>query len=875
MDPGGADGFGVVLRRKRLAAGLTQEELAERAALSVRAIRDLERGASQPYKKTVARLAEALELGEEDGPAAAPGPAKARGPGGRGELAAAARRGTPVPAPQPGVTPVPGGPRQLPPGPADFTGRSAELKTLTGLLEGDRLPGAMVVSAIGGTAGVGKTALAVHWAHRVAGRFPDGQLYVNLRGYDPGQPMPPADALAAFLRALGVLGHDIPADAEERAARYRSLIAGRRMLVLLDNAGSAEQVRPLLPASADCLTLVTSRDSLAGLIARDGARRLDLDLLSPTDADRLLTTLIGDRAAHDPQATAALAIACARLPLALRIAAELAVARPDTSLASLVAELTDEQRRLDLLDADGDRYTAVRAVFSWSYRRLEPDTARTFRLLGLHPGTSVDLYAAAALTGTGLAQARHLLGALSRAYLIYSTTPDHYGLHDLLREYGRGLAAEIDGPDECRAALTRLFDHYLHTSAAAMDTLFPAERHRRPRAPAAATPVPPVTEQAAARAWLEDRQDALIATVVHTTENGWPGHAARLATTVSRHLDAAGHYAQATIVHTCARRAAQQAGDRSGEAHALLGLAIIDLRQGRYRQAADGLRQAESLFRDTGELDALSRTLHNLGIIDLQEGRYPEAARHHEQALALSQQIGDRAGEARTLGNLVLIALHQGHYRQAAENNQRALALSQEAGDVTGEAYARHNLGLIEQRQGRYADAIGHHRQALALFRRTGDVSGEAYALADMGDANRGQGRYTEAIRHHRQALVLFRRTGDRAGEAAAYNGLGEVRLATGRPDRAYAQHNSALELAREVGDKCEWARAHDGLGHACRALGDPGQARQHWTEAVALYTGIGDPEAAKVQATLAEPEPGGAHGQPGELESQPGGLGT
>jgi hypothetical protein len=293
-------------------------------------------------------------------------------------------------------------PRELPALVRNFTGRSDELDTLTTLLDesGDRTLGTVVISAIGGTAGVGKTALAVQWAHRVAARFPDGQLYVNLRGYDPAQPMPAAEALGRFLRALGVPGRDILPEEDERAARYRSLLAGRRMLVLLDNAGSADQVRPLLPGPSACAVVVTSRDSLAGLVARDGAARLDLDLLPESEAVSLLRALIGERAHADPGAVARLAAQCCRLPLALRVAAELAAARPADPLAELSADLADQQQRLDLLNVGGDPRTAVRAVFSWSYRHLDAAAVRAFQLTGLHPGPDFDSYAVAALAGT-------------------------------------------------------------------------------------------------------------------------------------------------------------------------------------------------------------------------------------------------------------------------------------------------------------------------------------------------------------------------------------------------------------------------------------------------------------------------------------------
>ncbi len=377
-------------------------------------------------------------------------------------------------------------PRELPADVRAFTGRLAELAGLDRLLAcASAEPAAMVISAVAGTAGVGKTALAVHWAHQVAPGFPDGQLYVNLRGYDPGQPMPAAEALAELLRSLGVPGQDIPPEAEERAARYRSLLAGQRMLVVLDNAGSADQVRPLLPGTPDCAVVVTSRDALAGLVARDGATRLDLDVLRPEEAVGLLRTLIGARVDAEPGAAAELARQCCRLPLALRVAAELAASRPDMPLGGLASELADLHARLDLLEAGGDPRTQVRTVFSWSYRHLDADAARTFRLLGLHPGPDVEPYAAAALTGTTVPQARQALDVLARAHLLAPASPGRYGMHDLLRGYARELTVTLDTGQEQRAALTRLFDHYLHTSATAMDTLFPAEHHRRPPHPPA------------------------------------------------------------------------------------------------------------------------------------------------------------------------------------------------------------------------------------------------------------------------------------------------------------------------------------------------------------------------------------------------------
>jgi DNA-binding IclR family transcriptional regulator len=342
-------------------------------------------------------------------------------------------------------------PRELPAPVAGFVGRAEELAALASLLNrpAEEMP-AVVISAIGGTAGVGKTALALQWAHRAARRFPDGQLYANLRGYDPDRPMSAGDALAGFLRALGVPGPDIPADEDERAAKYRSLLAGKKVLVVLDNVRSEEQVRPLLPGSASCAVVVTSRDSLAGLVARDGATRVEVDLLPLAEAVSLLRQLIGQRVDDDPGAAETLADQCCRLPLVLRVAAELATARPDVALVELAGELADQQRRLDLLDAGGDPRTAGRAVFSWSYRHLENDSALAFRLAGLHPGPDFEAYAAAALTGMTLEQARTVLDTLTRAHLIQPTRTGRYGMHDLLRAYARELAAR-DGEDEQQA----------------------------------------------------------------------------------------------------------------------------------------------------------------------------------------------------------------------------------------------------------------------------------------------------------------------------------------------------------------------------------------------------------------------------------------
>jgi DNA-binding SARP family transcriptional activator/tetratricopeptide (TPR) repeat protein len=747
-------------------------------------------------------------------------------------------------------------PAQLPGDVDAFTGRVGELAALDKLAatfapSGSAAPPgagpAAMVICVSGTAGVGKTALAVHWARRARGAFPDGQLHVNLRGYDPGRPVPAGDALAGFLRALGMPGQDIPRDLEERAAAYRTLLDGRRMLVLLDNAGTAEQVRPLLPGGPSSLVLVTSRNSLAGLVARHGARRLDLDTLPQQDAVALLRALIGDRAEIQPDATAMLAAQCARLPLALRVAAELAAASPAMTVARLAGELADEQRRLDLLDAGGDPGSAIRGVFSWSYGHLPDEPARAFRLLGLSPGPDLDAHAAAALTGVPPARASRTLELLARAHLIHRTRPGRYGQHDLLRAYAAGLAAAGDAEGERHAALTRLFDYYLAAAATAMDTLVPAERHLRPRVhgsrmpatsaaanpaaanpaaanpaaanpaaanPAAANPAaanPAAANPAAARAWLDTERAALVAASAHASAHGWPAHATRLAGTVYRYLETGGHYTDAITIHSAARHAARRLGDRAAEATALTNLGIVDWRQGRYRQAAG----------------------------------------HHRRALRISREIGDRFGQATAVNNLGIIYERQGRYRQAADHYRQTAILSADLDDRSGEARALANLGGTDRLQGRYEQAAVRLHRALVLFREIGDHQGEAAVLAGLGVVDGRQGRYETAAENYRQALRLAIQIGDRPGEVEAYNGAGAILLAAGQPGQALAQHSAALALASRIGDKYEQARAHDGLALTYRVTGEHGRARHHWEHALALFTVLGAPEADAVGTQL------------------------
>jgi tetratricopeptide (TPR) repeat protein len=713
-----------------------------------------------------------------------------------------------------------------------------------------------------GTAGVGKTALAVRWAHRVADRFPDGQLYADLRGYDPERPLSPAQALARFLRSLGVDGADIPADDDERAALYRSMLAGRRMLVVLDNASGADQVRPLLPGSASCFVLVTSRDALAGLVAREGARRIALDRLSPAESVTLLRTLIGPRVDAEPDRALELAGQCTHLPLALRVAAELATARPASALADLVADLGDERRRLDALDAGGDPRTAVRAVFSWSLRRLSAAGARAFALLGLNPCVDGDPYALAALADCPLSEARALIEELAHAHLIDQAASERFTMHDLLRAYAaERAAAQAAGPDGRRAALTRLFDLYLHCAGTAMDTLFPHERGSRPPVVTPRTPVPPLADSEAAGRWLDAQRTNLVAIALYAARHGWPAHCVALSGTLWRALEVSGHYQDALAVHTAAADAAlddakgraQSAPDKGyGRADVLANLGSAYWWTGEHRRARECFVQSLAEHPPGGDPRIRARALARLALVHERLGDYGAALSCFGGALDIYRGTGNRHGEGAQLVNLGALHRRLGRYGEAAEHQQRAACIFAELGDRRLEGYALGNLATVDAALGRHADALAHLEQALAHCRAAGDRGGEGSAIGTIGLVHLLAGDIPQALDRLNRALEICRETGERSLEAETLNTLGETLLAAGRPRPSLDRHTAALDLARRTGDQFERARALDGAGCALAAGGDDARAREHWTESLRIYARLGVPDAARVRERLA-----------------------
>lgn len=731
----GPDGM---VRVRRVAVGLTQEELAELSGLSVRAISDIERGiTARPRRSSTVLLEAALDLtgsGRDTPP-------------GDGRLPAG------------GLGPFPPGlvPRQLPQGARGFVGRVNELKALTELLsQPEGAGGTVVITAIAGTAGVGKTTLAVRWAHGVAESFPDGQLFVNLRGYDPDRPVMAADALAGFLRVLGGPGQDVPAEVDERAARYRSLLAGRRVLVVLDNAKDPDQVRALLPATPGCLAVVTSRDSLAGLVAREGAMRVDLDLLPLADAITLLRELIGGRVDAEPHAAAALAAQCARLPLALRVAAELAAARTDVPLSGLVDELADQKRRLDLLDAGGDPRTAVRAVLSWSYQQLSDQAARMFRLLGVHPGPDISPAAAASLVGIPLGQSRALLRELIRSHLLTEHVAGRFAFHDVLRAYAAERAADLDNDAGRRDAIHRALDHYLHTVSAADRLLYPSRRPVRLAARQPGVTLAEFSTECQALAWLDADHHVLVAAVRLAANHGFDRHAWQLSYTLQTFFDRRSHWRDWAATQHIALDAARRIGTLNAQAEAHRGIANAQIRLDRTGEALAHLRQGLRLADQAGDTDSRGRLHQDISRALVQQGRYYAALRHARHALRIARRAGHQVLQAEALNDLGWNLAMLGQYEQALGYCQQALTLHRQLGNKHAEPFTLDSVAYAHRHLGHYSEAAACYRQAVELYADLGFRYQLAETLNYAGDAYQAGGDLSAARHAWIRALAIL-----------------------------------------------------------------------------------------------------------------------
>jgi DNA-binding SARP family transcriptional activator/tetratricopeptide (TPR) repeat protein len=672
------------------------------------------------------------------------------------------------PAAVPATVPAAGQrPAQLPRDIGGFVGRGAELAALdAALAEGGREPAAMVISTISGTAGVGKTALAVHWAHRVRDRFPDGQLYLDLRGFGPGRRVvAPADAIRGFLDGLGVPAARLPPDLDAQAARYRSVLADRRVLVVLDNARDAEQARPLLPGAPGCLVVVTSRDRLSPLVA-DGAHPVDLDLLTPTESRAVLVRRLGaERVAAEPEAAEQVIVRCARLPLALTIAAA-RVLQSGFPLDTVAAELAQAQGRLDAL-APGDPASEVRAAFSWSYDALTPAAARLFRLLGLLSGPDISVAAAASIAGHPRPDARRLLAGLARASLITEPAPGRYACHDLLRAYAADLSRAVDTGAERRAATGRLFDFYVRTAYDADRLLKP---HRDPpelAAPAtppapvpagvpAAVPMEAFAGREAAMAWLAAEHAVLRYALRQAADSGFDTHAWQLAWALDTFLFRRGHWHDLADAWQVAERAAGRLGDAAAHVHARRRLGYACTLLGRYADAHVHYRHVLDRYVRTGDLVGQAFTHHNLATLGVRQGDAEELLGHARRALTLFQTAGHDRGQALALNQIGWYHALSGDHSQALVRCRQALALLQRLGDRGTEAHTWDILGYAHHHLGDHAQAADSYQHALDLFGDSGDRYNQADILSHLGDTRHAAGDHAAARTAWRQALDIL-----------------------------------------------------------------------------------------------------------------------
>ena len=818
--------FAALLRTLRTQARLTQEELAEAAALSPRSVSDLERGiAATPRRETVRLLADALRL---------TGPARA-------EFEAVAR-GRPVPAVP--VTDTAAAMRTLPRDIASFTGRQQELQELVDAAAG--AGGVVGIHAIGGMAGVGKTAFAVHAAHRLADRFPGGQIFLPLHGHTPGQhPVDPADALASLLLTAGVPPAQVPPGLEARVALWRDRLAERQLLLILDDAASSEQVRPLLPGGGSSLVLVTSRRHLSAL---DDATAVSLDTLPPGEAAALLVRLAG-RAGLSPADTAVGEITglCGFLPLAIGMVARQLHHHPAWTAAGRAAELASAVDRLELMATEN---LSVAAAFDLSYADLTPDQQRLFRRLGLHPGADIDAYAAAALDGTDLAAARRGLEALYDQYLLAEPAAGRYRLHDLIREHARTLAGRLDPDGDRDQATARLLDYYQHTAALA-DALIARQARPAPADGTIPAAVPDLAGREQALAWARAERTSLLACLDHAAGTGQHARVIALTAGLAGLLRRDGPWAEAITRHIAAVQAARYLGDRLGEANALTDLGDVRRAMSDYPAAAQALEQALDIYRDLGDRLGQANALSDLGVARRLTGDFPAAAQALEQALGIYRDLGDRLGQANALHHLGEVRRLTGEYPAAAQALEQALDIYRDLGDRLGQANALIYLGAVRWMTGDFPAAAQALEQALDIYRSIGDRRGQANALHGLGTVRRMTGEYPAAAQALEQALGIYRDIGDRGGEAEALNKRGTLHRVSGDLAQAEGCHRQALDLARAIASSWDEAHALAGLGRCALAAGHATQAGTLLRQALEIFQRIGAAETPDLLAEL------------------------
>ncbi|MCX4792185.1 tetratricopeptide repeat protein [Streptomyces sp. NBC_01221] len=705
---------------------------------------------------------------------------------------------SPAPVSRPAVVP-----RELPPTAGTFVGREDLLTELGALLDdGNRDPDAAPVPVVTGAAGIGKTTFVLHCAHRLANCFPDGQLYLDLHGFSPGTaPLSPRQALERLLRSLGVAAEELPGTAEEQSALLRTLLADRRVLVVLDNAAGAEQVRPLLQGSRRCRVVVTSRQALRGLLVTHEVYTFVLDLLTPQQARELLERLLGARrAAGAGDVLAELARLCGYLPLALRLAAAHLVSRPQLGLEEFVARLRREGR-LSVLAVEDDLHAGVRAALELSYGGLPAPTRRTFLLAGLHPGQEFGTAAVAVLAGRSVREADEELDRLAGLHMVEQTRADRWRMHDLLREFAGARLRQESTAQEREAAGRELVDWYAAACEAAMDLVDPHRRRLPSPAVAVGAARPPSFASAGeATAWLETECTNLVGTIRLCARHGWHDRTVRLAHALWRHLLFTRRTGDWVATHELALEAARAAGDVRAEAEMLTNLATARMVTGDGAEGTALYEHALTLRRACGDRPGEAATRGNLGNAYYLSGRYDDAAACYHSALELFRDLDDTRGQANTLNSLGRLAALHGQAPRAQTAYEESLALFRKIGDSHGEANIMVNLGALLSEHGSPTDARAHLEQALPLFQRLGDPAGQAETLSKLGRLTIQENAAADALPHLTQALELSRRAQDQALEAETLVHLGEAHRATGTPHAAREAWQQALGILARIG---------------------------------------------------------------------------
>ncbi|MFD8513410.1 tetratricopeptide repeat protein [Streptomyces antimycoticus] len=730
---------------------------------------------------------------------------------------------------------------------ADFTGRTEELSRLLHAADEGQ---AQVISihTVDGMPGVGKTALVIHTAHLLAGDYPDGHRFVRLGAHTPGAaPADPAGVLTQLLLSLGISPRNIPQSLEEKAGMWRDALTGKRMLLILDDAASAAQVEPLLPASKDCLVLITSRRRLPDL---DGASPLPLNTLPPLQASDLFIR-VSRRAptASDRSAVTQAVELCGHLPLAITLLAGRLAHHRAWNIKEFTDEFATAQDRLAELEA-GDR--ALAASFDLSYHHLPPDLQRLYRRLGLHPGPDTDPYATAALDDIPLATARRRLNELYTAHLIDEPTPRRYRLHDLLRTYAHSLAQQDPSSDRGQA-VTRLLDHYHRTAHTADRYLSTVPRHDNATAPPSTT-APVLATRDQALAWMRAELTNLLAAAHHAATDHLP-HTAALARTMAAFLDQEGHWAEAIALHQAAARTAHTISSPDVEAHAVLDLGWVRRRKGNSPEAGELAQRAYDLYHTLDDHLGQANALRALGLVRQMTGDYQDARQLAQRAHDLYHTLDNRLGQANAVLDLCRVQRRTGDYLEAGKLAQRAYDLYHTFGYRLGQANALLDLGWVRRLTGDYLEAGELAQRAYDLYHTLGNRQNEAWALLELGQVNRDTRDYATAADLLERSRARFHELGDRKGEAEALTAAGDLQAATIGPELALATYQQALTLARQIHSPLDQAHALEGIASCHSALHHHREAVQSLREAIVLYQRLGVAETARATDHLKQLE--------------------